>query len=311
MYGIANPKTPNTHRMWTLFSTKDYASQLISEAILSPSPVMVARFGSTELTCLTNYVGIITEKPSKRFERSISYIKGRTLPWWWEAHSISQMCLFSGFFPYSEEKIVQFCDLMLEDIRQIDILGSWLVAEQYFADPLKDAKRVMLEDLEPFFCERPWTWALEGKKVLVVHPFAETIESQYKKRDLLFENGLLPEFELQTLKAVQSLGGEKTQFQDWFEALDHMKCEIEKRDFDVCIIGCGAYGLPLAAHVKRMAKKAIHLAGVTQLLFGIMGSRWENYIVYPYINLANEHWVRPGASERPKNAQAVEGACYW
>ena len=26
-------------------------------------------------------------------------------------------------------------------------------------------------------------------------------------------------------------------------------------------LGCGAYGFPLAAHVKRMGKKAIHMGG--------------------------------------------------
>jgi hypothetical protein len=307
-YGILNPTTPNTHRNWQLFSVKQYASDLISKAILSPEPVMVARFGSTEMTCLTNFLGV---RSPQQYRNSIAFIKGQIPAWWWEEHSISQMCIYSGFFPREEGKIIQFCELLNQDIRQIDILGSWLVAERHFSEPLKDAKRVVLEDLEPFFCERPWTWALEGKKVLVVHPFSETIQLQYKKREILFDNGLLPDFDLQTIKAVQSLAGEKTQFKDWFEALDHMKSEIEAKDFDVCIIGCGAYGMPLAAHVKRMGKKAIHLAGVTQLLFGIMGSRWESYFVYPYMNLLNEHWVRPGVAERPKNAEVVEGACYW
>jgi hypothetical protein len=307
-YRVVNPIAPNTHRNWTLFSIKEHASSLISEALLSQSPLMVARFGSTEMTCLENYIGILKPQTCRN---NLSYIKGDSPAWWWESHSIRQMCQFSGFFPGNESKIVQFCELMLADIQQIDILGSWLVAERHFSEQLYGAKRVMLEDLEPFFSERPWTWTLKGMKVLVVHPFAETIESQYKKRQLLFKNGLLPDFELQTIKAVQSLAGEKTAFADWFEALDHMKHQIDGKNFDVCIIGCGAYGLPLAAHVKRMGKKAIHMAGATQLLFGIIGSRWENYIVYPYMNLVNDDWVRPRANERPMNAQTVEGACYW
>lgn len=307
-YALVNPSTPNTHRMWTLFSVKQYASDLISKAIMSPDSLMVARFGSTEMTCLMNYLGFRLPETERNL---LSFIKGKSPAWWWEPHSISQMCTYSGFFPSDEDMIVRFCELMLDDIRQIDILGSWLVDERHFSNELKNAKRVMLEDLEPFFCERPWTWALKEKKVLVVHPFADTIQYQYQKRSLLFDNGLLPEFELQTIQAVQSLAGEQTGFKDWFEALEDMKRKIESKDFDVCIIGCGAYGLPLAAHVKRMGKKGIHLAGVTQLLFGIIGSRWENYIVYPYMNLLNKHWVRPGVAERPKNAQVVEGACYW
>ncbi len=103
----------------------------------------------------------------------------------------------------------------------------------------------------------------------------------------------------------------KTPYRDWFEALDYMKEEIEKKKFDVCILGFGAYGFPLAAHVKRMGKKAIHLGGVTQMLFGIKGKRWEDYSFYPYTNLFSEHWVRPSDKERPDNALKVENACYW
>lgn len=78
------------------------------------------------------------------------------------------------------------------------------------------------------------------------------------------------------IPAVQSLGGENNGFTTWFEALDWMKQEITSKSFDICIIGCGAYGFHLAAHVKRIGKQAIHMGGATQLLFGIKGNRWEN-----------------------------------
>ena len=147
--------------------------------------------------------------------------------------------------------------------------------------------------------------------MLVVHPFATTIQHQYERRSNLFDNNLLPEFELEVIPAVQSIAGEVTRFNDWFGALDWMKEEIAKRDFDVCILGCGAYGFPLAGFVKDLGKKAIHLGGVTQLLFGIRGARWENFVVQPYSNLFNEFWVRPTDDERPRHAHIVENACYW
>lgn len=214
----------------------------------------------------------------------------------------------AGFFPDKIEKIEQFCELMLNDIPEIDILGSWLKQESFFQKEIGNVKRIVLEDLEPFFSSNPWTSALEGKKVLVVHPFAETIKRQYQKRELLFENNLLPAFELKTIKAVQSIAGEKTAFADWFEALESMKQQIDETDYDICIVRTGAYGFPLAAHVKRQGKKAIHLAGVTQLLFGIKGNLWDEYVVWPYTNLYNAHWVRPGENEKQKNALVVEGA---
>jgi len=306
IYFFIKPSASNSGRNWKLFSNKEYANELIYNQLMSKNPCMIARFGSTELVCLVNYIGV-----KQNNQNAKSFIKGESLKWWWEPINISQMQVWSGFFPPEQDKIETFCDLMLDDAQQIDILGSWLNDEKYLSQGLQSAKQVVLEDLEPFFATKPWTRALEGKKVLVVHPFAETIEKQYIKRELLFEKNLLPEFTLKTVKAVQSVAGAETEFNDWFEALQHMKDQIDAIDYDVCIIGCGAYGLPLAAHVKRTGKKAIHMAGATQLLFGIKGKRWENYIVWPYMNLFNEHWVRPGENEKPKNANIVEGACYW
>ena len=193
--------------------------------------------------------------------------------------------------------------------------------------PLRDdVIRVQLEMLYPFFVERPWTRYLKGKKVLVVHPFEETIKMQYMKRKLLFENDdILPSFELKTLKAVQTIAGNKSQFNNWFEALQYMEDKIIQIDFDVCIIGCGAYGLPLAAFVKRMGKQAIHLAGGTQLLFGILGNRWTKQykmqkvwhyrpgidINLDYTSLFNKYWCYPLDCDTPKGATKVEDSCYW
>lgn len=85
--------------------------------------------------------------------------------------------------------------------------------------------------------------------------------------------------------------------------------EARKIDFDIAIIGCGAYGLPLAVRIKHMGRKAVHMGGAHQLLFGIRGARWDNNeFLKPFYN---EYWTRPSQSERPKNAERVEGACYW
>jgi len=53
---------------------------------------------------------------------------------------------------------------------------------------------------------------------------------------------------LLTLKAVQTIANTKDdRFDTWFDALDYMYNEALKLDFDVALIGCGAYGYPLAA----------------------------------------------------------------
>jgi hypothetical protein len=308
VHAIAFPETSRFGRNWKMFSSKEYASNLIHDAILSGQPRMIARLGSTELAAMANHVGVHRALYKKNYK---GYLSNQTPAWWWNPSSISQMQKWSGFFPADRDHVESFCEMMIEMLSEVDILGSWLKEEAFFADELGGSKKIVLEDLEPFFVEKPWTQALKGKKVLVVHPFDESIQTQYKKRELLFDKDLLPEFELKTIKAVQTLAGQKSEYETWFYALEHMKEQISAIDFDVCIIGCGAYGFPLAAHVKSLGKVAIHLGGVTQILFGIKGARWEEFIVYPYQNLFNENWIRPLELEKPKNFSSVEGGCYW
>jgi len=287
----------------------DEVYHLISKAINSKVPCMIARFGSTELACLVNYIGI-----SKGENKLCSYLTGKASPWWWEPKIIDQLHVWSGFFPPTYEKVKFFCELMIKDISDVDILASWLDEELIFENELKNSVKIHFELLNPYFSKIPWTTVLKNKKVLVVHPFNKSIEKQYAKRELLFDKEILPEFELQTIQAVQSIAKNRTNFTDWFEALNHMKLEIENRDFDICLIGCGAYGFPLAAHVKRLGKKGIHMGGNLQLLFGIKGKRWEssNYSSeFNFNKLFNEHWVYPEDIERPENFNLVEEGTYW
>ena len=85
-----------------------------------------------------------------------------------------------------------------------------------------------------------------------------------------------------------------------------------KIDFDVAIVGCGAYGMPLCAKLKQAGKQAIQLAGATQILFGIRGRRWDEVPHFQYIrDFYNEAWAYPGDQEKPKGYKTVEDGCYW
>lgn len=294
----------------------DEASKVIYNLLASGKPCMIARYGSTELSALVNYLGVNSSKHSVW-----QFIKGNQPGWWWNKNIMKQMKEWSGFFPSTEAYTQRFGDLMLKDSSEVDILGSWLPNEKFLMSYMKeDVNRCSLLLLEPYWSSNPWSRVLEGKKVLVVHPFAELIKKQYyENREKLFEDKrVLPQFaSLRVVKAVQSLNGDCDTFTDWFMALEWMKREIDKEDYDVCLIGCGAYGFPLAAHVKRSGHKAVHIGGALQLLFGIRGRRWENpdfgmkTLGHNYLHLFNEHWIYPDEKLKPHNASLVEGACYW
>ena len=184
---------------------------------------MIARIGATELTAITNYLGVVQKKTN-----AFNYVRGKQLAWWWDEKIFNQMNMWSGFFPSNSKTISMFSELMIEDLAQVDILGSWQEREKNFSDQLAYAKNIELGLLEPYFSLKPWTHVLKEKKFLVIHPFKSSIEAQYKKRKLLFDDeDFLPKFELKVIKSVQSIAGEETQFKDWFQALDYMKQQID------------------------------------------------------------------------------------
>jgi hypothetical protein len=287
----------------------DKASEKIYSLLNSNKPCMIARFGANESNVLKNYISI-----NSKHRSILDFIRGKSAAWWWNKNILRNFNFDAGFFPIDTFLIEKYCKLVLSDAPEINILGTWGADKDLCDDKLRNALKIDFEYLEPFFSNNPWTKALEGKKVLVIHPFQNSIESQYKKRELLFKDNLLPKFELKTLKSVQTLGNEKSQFKTWFEALDFMKNQMNEIDYDIALIGCGAYGFNLAAHAKRMGKKGFHLGGVLQMLFGITGSRWENPNQFNgmYLKLFNEHWVRPLNEERPKHAHLIENnVSYW
>jgi hypothetical protein len=220
------------------------------------------------------------------------------------------MNINAGFFPSEDELLDCFSELYINTIKDMDILWSmWfskfedMIYHEYTNDK---AVASYDETALPIALQNPWMRALEGKKVLVIHPFEQSIKDNYRIKDKLFINpGFIPDFKLITLKAVQSIAGNETQFIDWFEALESMKQQMAQIDFDIALIGAGAYGMPLGAYAKALGKKAVHVGGYLQLYFGIKGRAWDKLGIY------NEYWTSPKESEFPEGYQKVEAGRYW
>ncbi len=294
---------------WLISQPK--TNQIIAEAIRKGESFWAGRFGDTELNAVYSF--LLYRMNNRKDIRE---------------EAMTRLCHNAGFFPNSIQYGEKFTDLMIQDCAQIDLLGEWhrymedYIYVKYQKPHTQLTRRACLEPWNmyqyPKSQIKPWSASLKGKKVLVIHPFEDSIKKQYtENREHIFErifdaDDILPEFELITLKAVQTMAGEQdTRFSTWFDALEWMIQRCQETDFDVAIIGCGAYGFPLAAEIKRMGKIAIHLGGSTQILFGITGHRWETEYRDFFEKVSNDFWVRPMEEERIKNADSVESACYW
>lgn len=274
----------------------EQGNQRIKEHILLGEPFMVGRLGQTEMSSV-----IARETGGSSMEERLNADK--------------YLSINAGFFPCDSKAIDHYTEIFLEAISSMDLMGIYFFInnEEYMIQKYMDAPYCALPRcLEPFYYADPWSGALVGKRVLVIHPFAETIRRQYEKRAKLFHNpNILPEFDLQTIRAVQTSGGHRDdRFTNWFEALEWMKGQIDQVNFDIALLGCGAYGIPLQAYIKRKGKQSVYVGGGLQILFGIKGQRWDEH---PFISkLYNEYWVRPSEIEKFDGCQSVEGVGpYW
>ena len=267
------------------------AGAWIAAALQAQGPLLVGRLGSVEARLMGE-----ARWRSGRFSR----VTRR------EAHRNA------GLFPLDGASLEAAAERLQAALAQVDLLALWdspyqarLVAE---LEPLP--RRCALSALEPWWQPQPWSSALAGRRVLVVHPFATSIERQLARRQALFADpGVLPAFELLTLRPPQTLGGAREGYASWTAALDALVDRAAALRFDVALVGCGAYGLPLAAAIKAMGRPALHLGGALQLLFGIRGRRWE--AMPRFAALMNKAWVRPLPQETPAAAAHVDGGCYW
>lgn len=220
----------------------------------------------------------------------------------------------SGVFPRTPALFHRCCETLLERLQLVDGCAVWHnIGESRILQRFSPSvMRLDLQSLEPYFFPQPWSAALAGKRVLVVHPFKETIQRQFARRSEVWAGrNVLPEFEIDVIRAPY--GFSKTDFSDWLEMLRWLETQVEQRirdrRIDVALLACGAAGLPLAAKVKQLGGIGIHLGGATQILFGIRGGRWDKN--QKFCEFFNDSWVRPSANETPSEAHTVDQGGYW
>ena len=277
------------------------AHAFIRDLIHAGRPAAVGKLGDVEVKALAWRLGI------PRY-----YTLGRAVPTLGEQELFEQ----AGVFPKSAAVYQRFCDTFLERLASLDICALWHNPGEYeiTARACPAAGWTDLTALEPYFNPTaPWSAALAGKRVLVVHPFEDSIRRQYVRRDEIWRSipGLLPEFKLVTLRSPY--GFSANAFPDWFAMLAWLEERVTalaaNPGFDVAPIGCGAAGIPLAAHCKRLGKIGLHTGGATQLCFGIRGGRWDTRPEFQ--SFFNDAWIRPAAGETPAEAPRVDRGGYW
>ena len=172
----------------------------------------------------------------------------------------------------------------------------------------RDATTVYAEVLSIFHHIRrnPWTWALRGKRLLIISSFIGSIREKIPVRDRLYGVDLFPECNFVFLKPPQTHGANDNRgFQTELDDFQKKVSAITDK-FDVALVSCGGYGNIICDHIYKMGKSAIYVGGVLQMYFGIYGIRWlkdSKDIMRLYLN---KHWSRPKPDELPLAPETIE-----
>lgn len=269
-------------------------SEWLLTALNEGRPVAAGKIGASELRAMRAVLGT----PSKK-----------SLP----DPLLHELHLHSGVFPAASESLRSFVDVYCPALSEIDLLAVWFnQGEQAVVDQwAPQATLARLLAFDSYFHAKPWTHGLAGKRVVVVSPFARSIEQQYARRQEVWAKvpWLLPEFELQTVRAPLSDYLVPSSFPNWTAAFHDLRDRLLSQTFDVALIGAGAFSLPLVAAAKVAGRSALHLGGTTQIIFGVRGGRWD--VNEGFSSLMTDAWVRPSGDEVPSSFRKMEGGCYW
>jgi hypothetical protein len=166
---------------------------------------------------------------------------------------------------------------------------------------------------------------LEDKVVLVIHPFIDTMRMQMTKIQAVWSNvtnDVVAGAPYSCFPNVKEMKYIRTPLPvdhptiSWMESYEILVKEIQNIGyFDMALLGCGGYGLPLVSYISTLdfAPSAMYVGGSLQLFFGIHGSRWytneQGYQVWkPYYNDA---WTWPLLSDINNTiVGSIEGSAY-
>jgi hypothetical protein len=280
------------------------ANDLLRDRVARGVPTSAGKIGDTELEVLVKY-----EQAHHNPHEFFDAISRR-------GPDLDLLHLNCGVFPKEHAVLVDWADTYLASLSSLDLLGVWFNSgeEAIVGKYAPSATLVRIKGLEPFYHESPWTKELAGRRVVAVTPFAGSVGQQWMSRtgaELFPLNpSMLPAFDLRIVRAPFSAGLRPPSHPNWQAALTHLKSEVAEDEFDMALIGAGAFSLPLCSFVREeLGRSAVHLGGALQLLFGIKGRRWKHHA--PISRLFNDSWIHPLPDETPRTRWKNDGGAYW
>jgi len=232
----------------------------------------------------------------------------------------------AGVLLTSWASIQRYSDLYLKAFDNCEVYSGWDVQGEVYKHIAQSheyvrnaypAKRPFwafaLDVFHYVYDPQAWTKALQGRRVLIVSPFIDSIRERVPKRAKLYDGvDLFPGCTFEYIMPPVTQAGEPSrefdvELADFYRRLDQLKDK-----YDIALVSCGGYGNLVCNYIfETHRKSAVYVGGVLQMYFGVLGGRWLKERADVVRLFLNEHWARPKLTERPKDCDAVESGCYW
>jgi len=225
---------------------------------------------------------------------------------------------YSGVFPPTIKQLenfqAEYSKALFDSDFHVDFAGESVL--NLLNESTKLKQTFPLEILDPVLLAsrgiKPWSMALEGKKILVVHPQPLTILKQSQNLVELHSVPVLGKCEIKSLAPPQTNGLSISRNLDWKSRLDFFNTLIDEQISverpDLALVAAGAYGLPICSHLKKRGISSIYVGGALQILFGIWGNRWRGNPEYEKI--ATNNWIN-SSENKVFGSKFIEKGSYW
>jgi hypothetical protein len=227
----------------------------------------------------------------------------------------------AGIYTTDIESLETYVNMLVNSYTKCTVIAEWEQtgkvfkhtgsSQDFITNKTQTIPKIDARALEPYYFKDNWMSALEGKKILIIHPFAKTFTQQLPNLNKIFPG--FSWFENCTIQFCQPplTLAKNHDNKDWQE---HYRSFVETlktvQDFDIALVAAGGYGMLISEYIySNMGKSVIYIGGALQLFFGVIGKRWfDNKNV---MKLVNDNWIRPLNEDKPANYINVEKGCYW
>lgn len=202
------------------------------------------------------------------------------------------------------QEIMQYSTLYLSSFHGCTMYSMWepntevyrmtLQSHDHIASMCKEAEPISNCVFDVFhYLNYPkvWTEALMNKKLLIVSPYANEIESNLSQREKVYGRDLFPycSFVCITTPDAQNDGMK----QDHAQVVQHFyKNCVKEQEYDVALINWEGYGNMLCKEIYGSGKSAIYISRVLQMYFGVYDTTWMKERPDIFKMYLNDGWNR-------------------